>query len=80
MDLFVYIANFLKVSGHFFRAGRVIYRLSATNWSMVFSRIRNKIHFLAAHMSEEGQDIVDLRLVTYCLIDRNRLVQVLQGE
>jgi hypothetical protein len=47
---------------------------------MVFSRIRNKIHFLAAHMSEEGQDIVDLRLVTYCVIDRNRLMQVLQGK
>lgn len=69
-----------EVFGCFSSAGRVIYRLSATNWSIVFSRIRNKIHFLAAHMSEEGQDIIDLRLVTYCLIDKNRLLQVLQGE
>ncbi|KAF8592239.1 hypothetical protein K439DRAFT_1626245 [Ramaria rubella] len=59
-------------------AGKVIYRLSATNWPIVFSRIRNKIHYLAANMSEEGQDIIDLRLVTYSLIDQNRLVQVLQ--
>lgn len=61
-------------------AGRVIFHLSASNWPIVFSRIRNKIHYLAANMAEEGQDIVDLRLVTYSAIDQSRLVQVMQGE
>lgn len=58
--------------------GRIIYHLSASNWNAVFSRIRTKIHFLASN-SEENTDVIDLQLMSHSLLDRPRLVQVLQG-
>jgi hypothetical protein len=58
--------------------GRILYHLSASNWSAVFSRIKNKIYALANN-SEENPDVLDLQLVSHSLIDKARLVQVLQG-
>ncbi|KAJ3551785.1 hypothetical protein NM688_g4509 [Phlebia brevispora] len=58
-------------------AGRVVYHLSASNWSVVFSRIKNNIHMLAS-TSEEEPDTMDVRLMTHCWLDRARLVQLLQ--
>ena len=59
-------------------AGRIVYHLSASNWQAVFDRIRTKVHFLSS-TSEDNPDTVDLRLMTHSAMDRNRLVQVLQG-
>ncbi|TFK62722.1 hypothetical protein BDN72DRAFT_964371 [Pluteus cervinus] len=57
-------------------AGRIIFHISASNWSVVFHRLRNKIHFLAGH-PEENPDTVDLKLMAHSALDRQRLVQVL---
>ncbi|KIJ57137.1 hypothetical protein M422DRAFT_219023 [Sphaerobolus stellatus SS14] len=59
-------------------AGAVVHRLSATNWSIVFSRVRNKLHQLASTQAGDDTDILDLRLITYSLIDKTRLIQILQ--
>ncbi|KAF7432844.1 Ras GTPase activating protein ira2 [Pleurotus ostreatus] len=57
-------------------AGRIIYHLSASNWKIVLSRLRSKIHFLASN-AEENMDVVDLQLLVHCALDKHRLVQVL---
>ena len=59
-------------------SGRVVYHLSASNWPVVFYRIKSKIHMLAS-TSDEDPDIMDVRLMTHCWLDRARLVQLLQG-
>ena len=59
-------------------AGRIIYHLSASNWTVVMQRIRNKIHSLAGS-HEENPDIIDLNLMKHSGLDRQRLVQILQG-
>jgi hypothetical protein len=58
-------------------AGRVIFSISASNWRAVFSRLSNKIRQLALH--EENFDAVDLHTLGHCLLDRQRLMQVLNG-
>lgn len=58
-------------------AGRVVYHLSASNWAVVFFRIKTNIHRLAS-TAEEEPDITDVRLMTHCWLDRARLVQLLQ--
>ncbi|KAF8524568.1 hypothetical protein BU17DRAFT_84597 [Hysterangium stoloniferum] len=58
-------------------AGRVIYRLSFTNWDILFQRIRMKIHQLASNATDEALDITNLKLVTYCRVDKIRLKQVM---
>ncbi|KAG1752509.1 uncharacterized protein EDB91DRAFT_1102988 [Suillus paluster] len=57
-------------------AGRIVYHLSASNWLVVFHRIRQKIHFLAS-TAEDNPDTIDLQLMTHSAMDRARLVQVL---
>ncbi|KAF9226729.1 hypothetical protein BS17DRAFT_500836 [Gyrodon lividus] len=57
-------------------AGRIVYHLSASNWMVVFHRIRTKIHYLA-NTPEDNPDTVDLQLMTHSSMDRIRLVQVL---
>jgi hypothetical protein len=57
-------------------AGRIVYHLSASNWAVVFHRIRQKIHFLAS-IAEDNPDTIDLQLMTHSAMDRTRLVQVL---
>ena len=59
-------------------AGRIVYHLSASNWSVVLGRIRNKIRFLA-NSPDDSPDIVDLNLMKHSSLDRTRLVQILQG-
>ena len=58
--------------------GRVLYHLSASNWSMILERIKKRIHVLA-NPSDEGSDMTDLQLVAHSLLDRNRLFQILTG-
>ncbi|KAH7916805.1 hypothetical protein BJ138DRAFT_1121610 [Hygrophoropsis aurantiaca] len=57
-------------------AGRIVYHLSASNWNVVFQRIRQKIHFLA-NTTEDNPDTIDLQLMTHSAMDRTRLVQIL---
>ncbi|TBU46391.1 hypothetical protein BD309DRAFT_622853 [Dichomitus squalens] len=57
--------------------GRIVYHLSASNWSVVLGRIRQRIHGLASTADAEP-DTVDLQLITYSALDRNKLVQSLQ--
>ena len=59
--------------------GRIVYHLSASNWLVVLSRIRQRIHSLASS-SEPDPDTVDLQLITYSALDRAKLVQSLQGK
>jgi len=59
-------------------AGRIVYHLSASNWTVVFHRLRSKIHFLASN-SELNPDTVDLHLMSHSALDRQRLLQVLHG-
>ncbi|PSR92202.1 hypothetical protein PHLCEN_2v4732 [Hermanssonia centrifuga] len=58
-------------------AGRVVYHLSASNWAVVFTRIKNNIYKLAG-TNETDMDVMDVRLMTHCWLDRARLVQLLQ--
>ncbi|OAX42257.1 hypothetical protein K503DRAFT_374474, partial [Rhizopogon vinicolor AM-OR11-026] len=57
-------------------AGRIVYHLSASNWLVVFHRIRQKTHFLAS-MTEDNPDMINLQLMTHSAMDKARLVQVL---
>jgi hypothetical protein len=59
-------------------AGRVVYHLSASNWPVVFHRIKSKIHALAS-TSDEDFDIMDMKLMTHCWLDRARLIQLFTG-
>ena len=59
--------------------GRIVYHLSASNWSVVLSRIRQRIHALAS-AAEAEPDTVDLQLITYSALDKSKLVQSLQGK
>jgi len=45
-------------------AGRIVYHLSASNWLVVFHRIRQKIHSLA-NPTEDNPDTIDLQLMTH---------------
>ena len=59
-------------------AGRIVYHLSASNWTVVLLRIRQKIRFLANSV-DDNPDIVDLSLMKHSSLDRTRLIQILQG-
>lgn len=59
-------------------AGRIIYYLSGSNWPAVFHRLRTKVNFLSSS-AEDNPDTVDLELMTHSVMDRSKLVQVLQG-
>ena len=59
-------------------AARVVFHLSAANWPVVFAKIRARIHS-AANPSEDQADYQDIKLLSYCALDRTRLVQVFQG-
>lgn len=56
---------------------KIIYYISASNWPVVFARIRQKIHHFASG-SEELQDNTDMKLLSYCAMDQMRLVQLFQ--
>lgn len=60
-------------------AGRIVFHISASNWKVVFNRLRTKIHYLA-NSSEENPDTVDLHVLSHSVLDRHRLVQVLNGQ
>ncbi|KAJ6587786.1 hypothetical protein B0H10DRAFT_2233906 [Mycena sp. CBHHK59/15] len=59
--------------------GRIIFHLSASNWKIVFLRLRNKLHFLASDFdrAKMAPDLVDLQLLAHCTLNRERLLLVL---
>jgi len=59
-------------------AGRIVFHLSASNWSTVYHRLRSKIHLLASN-STENPDITDLQLMAHTALDKQRLVHLLNG-
>jgi neurofibromin 1 len=73
------VRSSLSLNNHIGKyAGRIIYHLSASNWLVVFQRIRSRVHLLSS-TSEDRPDTVDLQIMSYSAMDRSRLVQVLQG-
>jgi neurofibromin 1 len=64
-------------------AGRALYYISASNWPVVFGRLRSKIHFLSEankHTDFDEVDTDDLILMKHSAMDKKRLVQILHGE
>ncbi|KAF8076811.1 hypothetical protein FPV67DRAFT_1605221 [Lyophyllum atratum] len=57
-------------------AGRVVFQISASNWQVVYTRLRTRIHFLASDTSGNPEG-ADLQLMAHCALDRQRLVQLL---
>mgnify|MGYP001587020042 FL=1 len=58
-------------------AGRIIYFVSAANWSVVFARIKSRIMHYAN--SDDLLDLSEARILGWCCLDRRRLSAVLQG-
>jgi hypothetical protein len=56
--------------------GRIIFHISASNWNMVFERLSTKIAYLATH-PDGNPDAVDLQLMSHSVLDRLRLVLLL---
>ena len=59
--------------------GRIIFHISASNWNVVFERLSTKIAFLATH-PEGNPDAVDLQLMSHSVLDRQRLVLLLNRK
>jgi hypothetical protein len=60
-------------------AGRVIFHLSASNWPVVSTKIRQKIHQFA-NGSDDRLDVMDIQLMAHSAMDRNKLLVILHGE
>lgn len=56
---------------------RIVFILSTSNWPLVLSRVKNRISHLTTTI-EESPDFLDLRLLEWSNMNRNRLSQVLQ--
>ena len=56
--------------------GRIIFHLSASNWKVVFERLSTKINYIATH-PELTPDSIDLQFLSHCVMDRTRLVVLL---
>ncbi|KAF9067659.1 hypothetical protein BDP27DRAFT_1225535 [Rhodocollybia butyracea] len=56
--------------------GRIIFHISASNWKVVFQRLRLRIHFLASP-TEESSDSTDLMVLGHSVLDRSRLLQIM---
>ena len=56
--------------------GRIIYHISASNWNVVFERLSTKISLVATN-PEHNPDFIDLQLMSHSVLDRTRLVILL---
>ncbi|KAF8806096.1 hypothetical protein BYT27DRAFT_7141632 [Phlegmacium glaucopus] len=56
--------------------GRIIFHISASNWRVVFERLSTKISNIATH-PEHNTDSIDLQLMSHSVLDRARLVVLL---
>ncbi|RGB37714.1 hypothetical protein C1646_638789 [Rhizophagus diaphanus] len=70
-------ATYELVSEIFKSAGRVIFYISASNWNVVFARIKNRIAFLSA-INDEWPDTSELKLLECSDLNSKRLSMVLQ--
>ncbi|KAJ7055100.1 hypothetical protein C8F01DRAFT_470816 [Mycena amicta] len=61
-------------------SGRVVFQLSASNWSVVFARLRAKLHHLAGVDMDRKQspDLMDLQLLGHIALNKEHLINVLQ--
>lgn len=61
---------------------KIIFFVSASNWNVVFSRIRQKIHWFASGSEltdgNSGGDNTDMKLLGFCCLDQGRLIQLFQ--
>ena len=57
--------------------GRIIFHLSASNWKVVFGRLSDKINFIATNPDITPDSIIDLAFMSHCVMDRTRLVVLL---
>jgi len=55
-------------------AGRIVFHVSASNWDLVLDRIREKIRH-----EDENPDLLPIQLLAHSALNRQRLVQVLNG-
>lgn len=60
-------------------AGRAIFHLSASNWPVVSTKIRQKIHQFA-NGSDDRLDVMDIQLIAHSAVDRNKLLLILHGQ
>ncbi|KAI9597754.1 hypothetical protein BDF19DRAFT_434347 [Syncephalis fuscata] len=58
-------------------AGRVLFYVSASNWPVVFARLKARIAVLA-QTSDENADTGEVRLLEWCNLNSRRLSMVLQ--
>ena len=57
--------------------GRIIFHISASNWRVVFDRLLTKINQIATSRLELTPDSAELQLMSYSVLDRVRLVLLL---
>lgn len=62
-------------------AGRVLYYVSASNWSTYYAKIKNAVHILGA-MGGDGSEMnpPEIRLLEFSCLTRQRLHTVLSGK
>ncbi|CAG8517845.1 8557_t:CDS:10 [Diversispora eburnea] len=70
-------ANYDIICEIYKNAGRVIFYISASNWDIVFNRIRQKIAFLC-NTNEEYPETSELKLLEVSDLNSQRLSMVLQ--
>ncbi|KAJ6460124.1 hypothetical protein C8R47DRAFT_1161242 [Mycena vitilis] len=65
-------------------AGRVIYHISASNWQVVFNRLRVKLHYLAGENRDSERvkqspdlNLIDLQLLAHSAMNKERLIIVM---
>ncbi|KAJ1987203.1 Ras GTPase activating protein ira2 [Dimargaris cristalligena] len=58
-------------------ANRILFYLSASNWNVVFSRIKTRMQSLAS-TQDEFTDIQELRILEYCHLNTQRISHVFQ--
>jgi neurofibromin 1 len=56
---------------------RIIFYLSSSNFPLIMGRVKARISYLTTTI-EESPDLVELRLIEWANVDRNRLAQLIQ--
>ncbi|KAF8300138.1 hypothetical protein DL93DRAFT_2173457 [Clavulina sp. PMI_390] len=59
-------------------ASRVVWQLSASNWTVVLLKIQKTIRHYAAPQVEDREHIVDLNLIKYSALTRVKLIAIMQ--
>lgn len=59
-------------------AGMITYYVSASNWNVIFSRLKSRLGHYAN--SDEAPELGEMRILEWSCLDRKRLSTVIQGE